>query len=195
MWICLWCSRGYNSSVLFHRRRLVKDFHIDLCKMGHILLVRHEKGWIGDIIVKAQIKAKLPLEIVKFTHSATLGGGQYVVDPIVPRIKIIDIRKRYAGRYVKIVKYDNDTYDKKRYKVAFWAATHNNLAYDFLGVLKFKLSFLFHRKRAYFCSECVLESLQREYPQALGGMKPHKAMPAHFLLGEFKIVWEGYIPK
>ena len=81
---------------------------------------------------------------------------------------------------------------KGRYKIAFWAASNCNLGYDWFGILKFKLKFMFHQKRMFFCSENALWSLQKEFPGALG-MKPEKCMPSRFLRDEFELVWEGEI--
>ena len=165
------------------------DFNLNIPKMGYFLLVRHDKGWVGNEIHKEQIKRGFKYEDAMYTHVEIMGGGPYSIRVAPPTTKVIDIREQYKGRRVKIVRYKADNYDRKRYKVGFWAATACNLNYDWLGVLKFRLGFLWHFKGLYFCSESCAWSLNKEYPLS---RKPHEWMPAHFLAPDlFELYWEG----
>jgi hypothetical protein len=128
-----------------------------------------------------------------------MGGGQWSVCVAYPSTSVIDITKRYKGRKVKIVKYKEysneptDALYHKKYKVAFWAASHCNLKYDFRGVVGFVLNAVKHAKNLFFCSENCLWALQKEFPNALN-LEPEKCMPAHFAdRKNFVTVWEGII--
>jgi len=162
--------------------------------MGYFILFKHDKGWVGNQIIKAQMVAGFSLEHTHYTHIAVSGGGQYIVEIAPPCSKVISIFSKYNGRYVKIVKYKADDYERKRYKVAFWAATQSNLRYDWFGVLRFKIKWLFQSKGRPFCSENALWSLQKEYPKACNGIDPSACYPADFLNPKyFDVIWEGFI--
>lgn len=171
-----------------------KRFSLDIFKMGYFILFKG-KGFIPYLITREQIKKGFAKEKAQYTHIATSGGSQWIVEASPPRIKVIDIRKKYRGKDILIVKYKAKGY-RKRYKVAFWSATKTNLPYDWLGVLAFKFKWLFkHQKRFYFCSETCAYALKKEYPRALGFLLPHQTVPANFLDERyFQIVWEGKIP-
>lgn len=162
--------------------------------MGMFILYKG-KGFLSRQIEKHQIKQGHIPQRAKYTHVEILGGGQWSVFVGLPKSKVVDIRKKHKGRHICIVKYKNKEYEeKKRYKVAFWAASQCNLKYDWLGILKFKISWLWHFKKRYFCSENSLWALQKEFPSALG-KEPHNALPADFLLPKwFEIIYEGDIP-
>jgi len=168
-------------------------FNLDIPKMGYFLLTKHDSGLIGKLITKEQLKHGFSEEDSKYTHVEVLGGGAYSVRVAPPLTKVIDITKKYKGRYIKIVKYNNENYEKKgRYKVAFWAASNCNKKYDWFGIFRFKMSWLFdHKERDFFCSENSLWALQKENPEAMEGLEPYKCMPAHFC--SFETVWEGTI--
>lgn len=171
------------------------EFNLDIFKMGHFILYRHDKGFVGDRIIKAQLDMGFNKEDSQYTHIDVSGGGPYAVRVNPPTSREVDIRKQYPGKHVKVVCYLGDDYSTKRYKVAYKAATHCNIVYDFTGVLKFRIPFLPNSNRNYFCSENALWALQHEYKDALG-IKPEKCMPAHFLDKQcFRVVWEGIIPK
>ena len=162
--------------------------------MGYFILVKNKGSWLGNSIERHQLKMKFAPEAACYTHVEVSGGGAYSVRVAPPKTKIINILKTYNGRYIKIERFKNEDYERKgRYKVAFWAASHCNLAYDWFGVLRFKIKWLFHFARNYFCSENSLWALQKEFPRALG-IKPKDCMPADFLNPKyFEIVWEGKI--
>jgi len=172
----------------------MEKFNLNIPKMGHFLLVKHEKGWLGDQIKNTQIKMGFKERDAIYTHVEVLGGGQHSVCVAPPCTSIIDFTKKYKNRYVKIVRYKGDGYVIRRYKVAFWAASHCNLKYDWRGVIAFIVTSLRDRFNKYFCSENSLWALQKEQPEALDGIKPEKCVPAHFTVDEFfAVVWEGYI--
>ena len=171
----------------------MEKFNLDIPKMGYFLLTRHDSGWIGNQIEKEQLKRGFSPEDAKYTHVEVLGGGQDSIRVAPPLTSVIDITKKYKGRYVKIVRYVNEDYEKKgRYKVAFWASSNCNKKYDWFGIFRFKLKWLFdHKERDFFCSELSLWALQKDYPDAMDGLEPYKCMPAHFCALE--TVWEGII--
>jgi hypothetical protein len=176
-----------------------KKFSLDIPKMGYFLLLRHDKGLFGDIIKAAQIKKGFNAEQASFTHVEVSGGGQWSVCVAHPYTSVIDITKRYKGRYVKIMSYidysnnPSDVQYHKRYKVAFWAASNCNLRYDFKGVIGFVFRTVKNAKNLFFCSENSLWALQKEFPDALD-IEPEDCMPAHFCnKAKFSTVWEGII--
>ena len=169
------------------------SINLDALRMGYFILYRNDGGLFGNLIEKQQKKKGSTPEDAKYTHIEVSGGGQWSVNVSPPKAKVVDITKVHKGRHIKVVRFKNDTYDKKgRYKVAFWAASNCNLGYDWFGILRFKLKFMFHQKRMFFCSENALWALQKEFIGALG-MKPEKCMPSRFLRDEFELVWEGEI--
>jgi len=137
----------------------------------------------------------LSKKATEYTHIDVCGGGQWAVRAVPPKIITVDIYKKYQGREYLLLKYKHDDYDSKiRYKVAFWAATNVNVPYDILGVLKFRIPFIFHSRNAYFCSENGLWSLQKEIPSAFNSMKPYNCVPGHFYDSEeIEIVESGII--
>lgn len=174
-----------------------KPLNLDDFKMGYFALYESTGHWIHNAIEREQVSRGFPAELAKFIHIDVLGGGPYAVRVNPPKTKITDIREQYRGRRMVVVRYKNpDFIEKKRYKVAFWAASHCNLVYDYWGVLRFKLGWLIReRKNLFFCSENAAWALQKEFPGAFSGMEPSKVMPAHFLNElYFEIVWEGVVP-
>jgi len=167
-------------------------FNLDIFKMGYFILYRNEGGFFGNAIEKTQ-KQKFDAEYAKYTHIEVSGGGPWSVAVIPPKTKIVDITKKHKGRYVKVVAFKAEDYKIKRYKVAFWASSNCNLAYDWFGVARFKFNLLFHFLKKFFCSENTAWALYKEYPNALG-IKPEDCMPAHFCNPNyFETIWEGKI--
>lgn len=170
-------------------------FNLDIPRMGYFILFKSSGKFISRQIKAEQLRAGFTEEQSDFIHIAVSGGGPYIVEVSWPRIHIGDIRTKFRGSYIKIVRYSNEEYeDQKRYRVAFWAASTSNLGYDIWGVLYFKVKWLFrHSKRLFFCSENALWALSKEYPRAIN-LPPEKCMPAHFLRAPgFSVVWEGII--
>lgn len=170
------------------------EFNLDIPRMGNFILFRHEKGWLGDLIYKTQKGHGFSDADSMYTHIGVSGGGQYMVDVKPPKTIVTDILIEHKGRYVKIIEFIDPGYVIKRYKIAFWAATLSNLAYDWWGVLKFRIGFLWHQKNQFFCSENACWALRKEFSWALREVEAHKCMPAHFLNKEFfRVTWEGYL--
>lgn len=170
-------------------------FTLDIPRMGYFVLFRHEKGWVGNQIIAAQKRAGFSDENSRYTHVAVSGGGPELTDAVPPKIRTSNLLKRYADRYVKIVRYKALTFEQKRSKVAYWAATRTNLKYDWRGPLAFIFTWIKPSMTADFCSENAACALQRQFPKALHGKAPAKCMPADFLGEMFEVMWEGRIPK
>lgn len=167
--------------------------NLNIPKMGYFLLVKHDKGWMGDEIVKKQLQAGFRPEDAQYTHIEVLGGGPWSVRVAPPTTKVVNFPELYKGRHICIIRYKNPDYEGRRgAKVAFWAATHCNLAYDWLGVIRLKIGLIWHWKNRYFCSENAAWALCKEYPLAFNSLKPEDIMPAHFLaFDKFEQIWEG----
>lgn len=168
------------------------NFNLDIPKMGYFILYKHEKGFIGNCIRAKQLKAGFSEEDSQYTHIEVSGGGQESVCVAPPKTRVVDITKKYKGRYVKIVKYNASDYNTKRYKIAFWSATHCNLPYDFLGIAAFITKVFKHVRNWWFCAEDCLWCLQKQYVNAFE-IEPDKCMPARFLGNGTTVVWEGII--
>ena len=164
-------------------------------KRGYFILWGNEGGVVGDNIEKEQLKRGYSARDSKFVHIDVSGGRELSVRVNPPKTKVVDIRKEYPGRSYLVVAYKNYN-DYARRDVAFWASSNCNLKYDFLGVLKFKIPFLWHKSKLFFCSENALWALQKEYPEALNALNPHNCMPADFLNENFfEVVHGGRVPK
>lgn len=173
-----------------------KEFDLSKFKMGYVILYKSGQGKFGKSIVKAQLKAGFSEDEASYTHSEISGGNEHSVNIAPPLSKLVNILEAHKGRYIKLLRYNNENYEKKgRYKVAYFSASLCNLGYDIRGVVKFMFKWVGNNNRLYFCSEGVAYSIQKVYPSALG-KKPEKIMPAHFARSsEFTTVWEGFIPK
>lgn len=133
-------------------------------------------------------------EDAEYTHGAVSCGGQWIMEVSPPRSKVIDIRKKYRGSYIKILRFMNEEYEEKgRYKIALWAVTQSNLRYDWFGVLRFKLGIFWQWRGRPFCSENMLFAMKWEYPR-FTVLLPHECMPAHWLVfGRLDLHWEGIV--
>ena len=169
--------------------------NLDKFKMGYFIVWKNEGGFIGNTIEKHQRSKGFSDEDSKWVHVDISGGGQWVVRANPPKIKVVDIRDAYPGRHFKVVRYRDAEYEKRlRYKVAFWGSSNCNRKYDFMGILKMKLPFIWHNKGEFFCSENALWSLKKEFPSI--NMEPHQCMPADFLnLNCYEVVYEGCVPE
>jgi len=170
-------------------------FDLSVLRTGYFILFRHEKGLFGNLIVKAQKRAMFSNEDSRYTHVAVIGVSPYIIDVVPPRIKIVDVLKKYAGRHARIVSYRASNYEQTRFDVCWWATTNTNLLYDKRGVLNFIFFWIRQHTSRWFCSENGAWSLQKKHPKACGELLPEKTMPAHFLNDKyFSIFWEGEIP-
>lgn len=175
-------------------------FSLDLIKPGYGLLTRHEGGFFSRGIEKKQRKEGFSEEDAAYTHIEVLGPPPWSICVAPPKTRLVDITKKYKGRYVKIVRYKRFENDRKLSDVAFWAATHCNVPYDWSGVISFssivKILFVWIKQHAskWFCSENFCWSHQQVYFGAFAGMEPSKYMPADGLdLRYIEEIWEGVI--
>ena len=102
----------------------------DKLSIGYMILITSGKF----AIEKFQRKAGYD-DSSKWTHVAGSLGGYTAIEANIPRSRLINLQKEYAnkGYEIKVLKRKGQEVGK-RYKVALWWATINNLPYD---VLKF----------------------------------------------------------
>lgn len=100
----------------------------DKMKIGYVVLVATRKF----SITKLQYKAGYG-DSSKWTHVAGSIGGYDTVEAAVPRSRVVNLQKEYVDRSIEIkVMRRKGQNEHKRYKVALWWATMNNLPYDTL---------------------------------------------------------------
>ncbi len=141
----------------------------DKLKIGYIILVNTRKF----AIEKLQRKAGYG-DSSKWTHVAGSLGGLDAVEANFPRSRVINLQKEYAdkGYEIKIVMRKKQE-EHKRYKVALWWATMNNLPYDTLQFIWFPLSLictkitmglhnLFSSQKRFLCSELIATGFYKE---------------------------------
>jgi len=176
-------------------------------RMGYILCVKapKKKDIFARGIISQQLKRGLSEEASQYVHVEVLGGGYNSVRVAPPTTQIIDdFTKFYKGRYIKILKVANnqDYEDRLRYKIAFWAASHCNLKYDWFGIAHFIFGKLITGSKVkMFCSENTLWAIHKELPLIsldVKNNKPEECMPAHFIQSqldnkELSLVWEGLL--
>lgn len=174
---------------------MVIKLNPDIPRMGYILAYLNTGDFLGNQILKHQLKAGFSDEEAQITHIEVSGGGYDSINIAPPLSHHIRIDKKHKGRFVYILRYKNDDYEKRgRYKVAYFSAMLNNLGYDIWGILRFILKWIGQNNRLFFCSEGALWALQKEYPECLNHLKPYNCMPAHFLASpDFETIWKGYI--
>ena len=168
----------------------MNKFNPDDFKMGYFLIYKNTGGIFGNLICKKQQQAGFTDEESRYVHVEVSLGGVHSINVSPPKSRLIDITKVHKGRYIKLVKYKEYGSDNKRYKVAVFAASLNNLGYDIWGIASFLFRFIKQNNRLYFCSESAAESLQRVYPKAFN-KPPSEIYPADFC--QFETVWEGCI--
>jgi len=178
----------------------MQSFTLDVPRMGYIVLVeRAGKDLIGGAIEKQQLAAGFGSQHAKYTHVVISGGCNskcdkvYIVNIQPPKARLRDLLEAFAGRNIKVMRFKADA-DYSR--IAYFAATLCDRPYDWLGVLKFKLGFLFQVKEKFFCSEGSAWAIRMEVPGFYGALPDYKIMPAHYSASdELETVWEGIIPK
>lgn len=175
-------------------------FGLDIPKAGYGICYKHDEGWIGDQIIKKQLKMGIPAKYAEYTHVEMSLGGQHTICVELPRTHPEDIVKRYKGRQIIIFRLKDPKqeygkeYWRKIAKAAMWSATFCNTVYDVPGVLGFNFEFLKHLKNNNFCSENYIESIRKEFPEVAKEIDSNKFLPAHpLVLDDFQIVWEGKI--
>jgi hypothetical protein len=171
----------------------------DRLKIGYIILVSTRK----PAIRKLQRKVGYG-DSSKWTHVAGSLGGLDVVEANIPRSRVINIQKEYVDKGCEIkVMRRKDQPEQKRYKVALWWATMNNLPYDSLQFFWFPLSIicgkigivlhnLFSSHRRFLCSELIATGFYKENDYLFG--KPaENVLPADFdnpeLFEEVRDIW------
>ena len=175
------------------RKNVFSKFSVNLLRTGYFMVYENSGGKFGNMIEKHQLKEGYRPDHAKYVHVDVLGPREWAIRVNPPKAKTVDIVKKYKGRRAAMVRYRVGNYDRKRQYVAWWAVSNNNLRYDFAGVVKFKVGWVWHKKNLYFCSENAAWALQQEYPKAFKMAKPHTIMPADFLGARFEKVWEGVI--
>ena len=171
----------------------------DSLKIGYVILVATSKSPIRAFQRKAGYG-----DSSKWTHVAGSIGGYDAVEAAVPKSRVVNLQKEYVDRgyEIKVMKRKNQG-EQKRYKVALWWATMNNLPYDVLQFFWFPLSItyakmgvvlhnLFSSKKRFLCSELIATGFYKE-GDYLFGKPEEKVLPADFdnpeLFEEIKDIW------
>jgi hypothetical protein len=168
-------------------------------KIGYIILVVTEKPAIKTLQERIGYG-----DSSKWTHVAGSLGGLDAVEAKIPRSRVINLQKEYInkGFEIKVMKRRGQS-EQKRYKVALWWATMNNLPYDTLQFFWFPLSVicgkmgiilhnLFSSHRRFLCSELIATGFYKE-GDYLFGKPAENVLPADFdnseLFEEVKNFW------
>ena len=178
------------------------DFNLDIPKMGYFILYKKDDKFnlIQNLIYKEQISEGFSKEDSEYIHvEVSLGGGDAIRHSF-PLAKLIKITKKHKGKYIKIVAYDEHNYYKfLRYKVAVFAASLNNTAYNLFSLLWFRLNNKLFKnnnilasRHMPFCSFSCAWALKKVFPDSFENSST--VMPAAFLdKDKFIVIWEGYI--
>lgn len=178
----------------------MKKLDPDKLRIGYIVLVN-----VRNIVIeKLQQKAGFGAS-AKWSHVAGSLGGFSAIEASMPRSRVINLQTEYVdkGYEIKVVKRKNQP-EQKRYKVALWWATMNNLPYDTLQFVWFPLSVLcskigivlhnlFSSSKRYLCSELIATGFYKE-GDFLFGQPPENILPADFdnpeLFEEVCDIWQ-----
>jgi hypothetical protein len=177
-----------------------KIINPDKIKIGYVILVATRK--LG--IEKLQQKAGFD-ESAKWTHVSGCLGGYDLIEAAVPRSRVINLQKEYVDRgyEIKVLRCRGQP-EEKRYKIALWWATMNNLPYDTLQFFWFPLSLIcikfYHMLHKLFCStnrllcsELITIGFYKE-GDYLFGTPVENVLPADFdnevLFEEVKDIWQ-----
>ena len=183
-------------------------FNFDIPKIGYFWTHENQGGIFSQGIEIVQLKMRFHPDAAKLTHVETCLGGQWSLR-VWPfeKTRRVDVRDHYAGRFLRLVRYDDTQYEKTlRYKVALWASEYSNQKYDMKGVFAFLRlfeKFIKENIKKGFCSEVCGYGLISHICNAFRGVKPavkthSDCMPAHFSPlsnPKIKLVWQGIIPK
>jgi hypothetical protein len=168
-------------------------------KIGCVILVAMPKLAIQKLQQKVGYT-----DSSKWTHVAGSLGGYDAVEANIPRSRVVNIQKEYVnkGFEIKVLRRRGQP-EQKRYKVALWWATMNNLPYDTLQFFWFPLSIicgkigvvlhnLFSSHRRFLCSELIATGFYKE-GDYLFGKPAENVLPADFnnpeLFEEIKDIW------
>lgn len=171
----------------------------DSLKIGYVILAATRKPTIQAFQRKAGYG-----DSSKWTHVAGSIGGYDAVEAAVPKSKVVNLQKEYVDRGIEIkVMRRKEQGEHKRYKVALWWATMNNLPYDTLQFFWFPLSLicgkiglilhsLFSSNKRFVCSELIATGFYKE-GDYLFGKQQQEVLPADFdnpaLFEEVKDIW------
>ncbi len=170
-------------------------------KIGYVILVATRKPAIQTFQRKAGFG-----DSSKWTHVAGSIGGFDAVEAAVPKSRVINAQKEYVdnGLEIKLMRRRQQD-EHKRYKIALWWATMNNLPYDVLQFFWFPLSIicakiglilhsLFSSHKRFLCSELIATGFYKE-GDYLFGKPAENVLPADFdnpeLFEEVKDIWMG----
>ncbi len=171
----------------------------DKLKIGYVILISTHKFAISRLQCKAGYG-----DSSKWTHVAGSLGGYTAIEANIPRSRLINLQKEYVdkGYEIKVVRRKGQP-EQKRYKVALWWATMNNLPYDVLQFFWFPLSVicskigivlhsLFSSRKRFLCSELIATGFYKEGDYVFS--KPaENVLPADFdnleLFEEIKDIW------
>ncbi len=118
---------------------MLKIIDPDKMKIGYVVLVATRKFGIEKLQQKAGFE-----ESAKWTHVTGSLGGYTAIEANVPRSRLINLQKEYIDKGYEIKVMQRKGQDEhKRYKVALWWATMNNLPYDTLQFFWFPLSIIY----------------------------------------------------
>lgn len=178
---------------------MLRSLNPNFLKIGYVILVSTRKLAIQKLQQKAGYGSSS-----QWTHVAGSLGGYTAIEANIPRSRLISLQKEYVdkGYEIKVIKRKNQD-EHKRYKVALWWATMNNLPYDTLQFFWFPLSIicsklgiilhnLFSSHRRFLCSELIATGFYKEGDYVFG--KPaENILPADFdnpaLFEEVKDIW------
>lgn len=168
-------------------------------KIGDVLVYKKHPNdkLFGPQIIREQKRRGFSIDARQFTHVELSSGDYHSVNIAPPKARLVDITQAHKGRIVRVMRpriYATDSTDRLRLKsVLVYNALSANQLYDWKGIIKFKIPFMFHSAKEFFCSEGTLTAIQMFFP-FLPNLKPHNAFPAHFTdvnqlepIGEFEI--------
>jgi len=171
---------------------MTQQLDFDKLKIGYVILVATNKF----AIEKLQRKAG-------YGDSSSLGGLD-TIEANIPRSRVVNLQKEYIdkGYQIKVMRRRNQQ-EHKRYKIALWWATMNNLPYDtlqffwfplsaFCGKIGIALHNLFSSHQRFLCSELIATGFYKEGDFLF--VKPaENILPADFdnsaLFEEIKDIW------
>jgi hypothetical protein len=171
----------------------------DALKIGHVIMAA-----TGKLAVEALQRRAGYGDSSQWTHVAGILGGYTAIEASLPRSRLINLQKEYVdkGYEIKVMRRKGQAAGK-RYKVALWWATMNNLPYDTLQFFWFPLSLfcakigavlhnLFSSRKRFLCSELLAAGFYKEGDYLFG--KPQEnVLPADFadpeLFEEVRDIW------
>jgi len=149
--------------------------------------------WISRQIVSAQKNEGFSDFFAQWSHVGMLMIPKHlIVAEMIPPIgQMHPLLDRYNNYEIMVMRHHWQN-GEERFKFLLDMAYYTNVPYSFLGVLKFRLPFLFAVERANFCSE-VVEMCAKKNPELrpdgfVKGYEPTKVSPA-------RLLHDGYVTK